>query len=148
VKRVIVPNERNALVSSRRRRSPAKRDVHPDYHPVVFRDSGTGDAFLTRSTATSDKTIEWSEGRTYPVVDVEISSYSADEMFAAVEAVFSPDGGPVETSAEYLVVTARRPRAWRQVRQQPARSSVGDEAPMGAVTTPSLPYSRESSLTV
>jgi SAM-dependent methyltransferase len=32
----------------------------------------------------------------------------ADEMFAAVEAVFSPDGGPVETSAEYLVVTARR----------------------------------------
>jgi hypothetical protein len=32
----------------------------------------------------------------------------ADEMFAAVEAVFSPDGGPVETSAEYLVVSARR----------------------------------------
>lgn len=32
----------------------------------------------------------------------------ADEMFAAVEAVFSPDGGPVETSAEYLVFTARR----------------------------------------
>ena len=32
----------------------------------------------------------------------------ADAMFAAVEAVFSPDGGPVETSAEYLVVTARR----------------------------------------
>jgi len=35
----------------------------------------------------------------------------ADEMFAAVEAVFSPDGGPVDTSAEYLVVTARRPAA-------------------------------------
>jgi hypothetical protein len=33
----------------------------------------------------------------------------ADEMFAAVEAVFSPDGGPVETAAEYLVVTARSP---------------------------------------
>jgi large subunit ribosomal protein L31 len=53
-----------------------KRDVHPDYHPVVFRDSGTGDAFLTRSTATSSRTIEWSDGQTYPVVDVEISSYS------------------------------------------------------------------------
>lgn len=53
-----------------------KRDVHPEYHPVVFRDSGTGDAFLTRSTAVSDRTIEWSDGRTHPVVDVEISAYS------------------------------------------------------------------------
>lgn len=31
----------------------------------------------------------------------------ADEMFAAIEAVFSPDGGPVDRPAEYLVVTAR-----------------------------------------
>ena len=33
-------------------------------------------AFLTRSTATSDQTIEWSDGKTYPVIDVEISSAS------------------------------------------------------------------------
>ncbi|TQK45168.1 ribosomal protein L31 [Streptomyces sp. SLBN-118] len=33
-------------------------------------------AFLTRSTATSDKTIEWEDGNTYPVVDVEISNVS------------------------------------------------------------------------
>jgi large subunit ribosomal protein L31 len=53
-----------------------KKDIHPDYHPVVFRDSGAGMAFLTRSTATSDKTIVWDDGQTYPVVDVEISSAS------------------------------------------------------------------------
>lgn len=27
-------------------------------------------------TATSEKTIEWEDGRTYPVIDVEISSAS------------------------------------------------------------------------
>ena len=52
------------------------QDEHPDYHPVVFRDRAAGYAFLTRSTATSDRTIEWDDGETYPVVDVEISSES------------------------------------------------------------------------
>jgi large subunit ribosomal protein L31 len=53
-----------------------KKGIHPDYHPVVFRDGSAGLAFLTRSTATSEKTIEWEDGQTYPVVDVEISSAS------------------------------------------------------------------------
>ncbi|WP_320784816.1 type B 50S ribosomal protein L31 [Streptomyces sp. CRN 30] len=53
-----------------------QQDKHPDYHPVVFRDRAAGYAFLTRSTATSDRTIEWDDGRSYPVVDVEISSES------------------------------------------------------------------------
>jgi len=43
---------------------------------VVFRDLASGATFLTRSTATSDKTIEWEDGNTYPVIDVEISSES------------------------------------------------------------------------
>lgn len=53
-----------------------KQDRHPDYHAVVFRDRSAGYAFLTRSTATSDRTIEWDDGNTYPVVDVEISAES------------------------------------------------------------------------
>ena len=50
-----------------------KQGIHPDYHPVVFRDRAANLAFLTRSTATSERTITWEDGRTYPVVDVEIS---------------------------------------------------------------------------
>lgn len=50
--------------------------IHPDYHAVVFRDRSAGFAFLTRSTASSDRTIEWEDGQTYPVVDVEVSSAS------------------------------------------------------------------------
>ncbi|GAA2338472.1 type B 50S ribosomal protein L31 [Streptomyces caniferus] len=53
-----------------------KPGIHPEYRPVVFRDSAGDFAFLTRSTATSDKTMEWEDGNTYPVIDVEISSAS------------------------------------------------------------------------
>ncbi|MEU6176081.1 type B 50S ribosomal protein L31 [Streptantibioticus parmotrematis] len=53
-----------------------KPGIHPEYRPVVFRDRTADFAFLTRSTATSDHTIEWEDGRTYPVIDVEISSAS------------------------------------------------------------------------
>lgn len=56
-----------------------KPGIHPPYGPVVFRDRAADFAFLTRSTAaatTTDKTIEWEDGNTYPVIDVEISSAS------------------------------------------------------------------------
>jgi large subunit ribosomal protein L31 len=53
-----------------------KPDIHPDYHPVVFRDRSADFSFLTKSTLKSDKTIEWTDGNTYPVIDVEISSAS------------------------------------------------------------------------
>lgn len=53
-----------------------KSGIHPDYHSVVYRDRNAGYAFLTRSTATSTRTIEWTDGNTYPVVDVQISAAS------------------------------------------------------------------------
>jgi len=53
-----------------------KKDIHPEYRPVVFRDRGADFAFLTRSTIKTDQTIEWEDGNTYPVFDVEVSSAS------------------------------------------------------------------------
>ena len=53
-----------------------KQGIHPDYQPVVFRDRTANVAFLTRSTAASERTITWQDGKTYPVVDVETSSVS------------------------------------------------------------------------
>lgn len=46
--------------------------IHPAYAPVVFRDRSAGWQILTRSTLTSDETVEH-EGRSYPVVDVDVS---------------------------------------------------------------------------
>ncbi|MFI6392070.1 type B 50S ribosomal protein L31 [Nonomuraea sp. NPDC050547] len=53
-----------------------KKNLHPEYRPVVFRDKSADYAFLTRSTRSSAQTIEWTDGRVYPVVDVDVSSAS------------------------------------------------------------------------
>jgi large subunit ribosomal protein L31 len=53
-----------------------KSGIHPDYHTVVYRDRTADYAFLTRSTATSTRTVEWADGNTYPVIDVQISAAS------------------------------------------------------------------------
>ncbi|EXG79730.1 type B 50S ribosomal protein L31 [Cryptosporangium arvum] len=53
-----------------------KPGIHPQYRPVVFRDRSADEAFLTRSTVSTDRTIEWTDGNTYPLVEVDISSAS------------------------------------------------------------------------
>jgi len=53
-----------------------KPQIHSDYRPVVFRDKSADFAFLTRSTMTSPTQITWTDGQTYPVIDVEVSSQS------------------------------------------------------------------------
>jgi large subunit ribosomal protein L31 len=53
-----------------------KQSIHPAYRPVVFRDQAAGYSFLTRSTASSSQTVEWEDGHTYPVIDVEVSAAS------------------------------------------------------------------------
>lgn len=53
-----------------------RKNIHPEYRPIVFRDRSAGTSFLSASTLTSDQTIEWTDGRILPVVDVQISSAS------------------------------------------------------------------------
>lgn len=53
-----------------------KPDIHPVYRRVVYRDASTGDQILTRSTQTSQRTVEWEDGQTYPLVVVDTSSFS------------------------------------------------------------------------
>ena len=52
-----------------------KKDIHPNYRDVVFKDAASGTLFLTRSTIETSETVEY-EGKTYPVSQVEISSAS------------------------------------------------------------------------
>ncbi|MBF6172666.1 type B 50S ribosomal protein L31 [Nocardia blacklockiae] len=53
-----------------------KAGIHPDYHPVIFEDVSTGKRFLTRSTATSTRTAEWTDGNSYPLITVDVTSDS------------------------------------------------------------------------
>jgi large subunit ribosomal protein L31 len=53
-----------------------KKDIHPDYRPVVFQDTAANFSFLTRSTVRTTETIKWTDGQEYPLYKVEISSAS------------------------------------------------------------------------
>ena len=53
-----------------------KKDIHPQFNDIIFRDISCGEMFKTKSTMSSKETIEWEDGNTYPVVNVEISSAS------------------------------------------------------------------------
>ena len=53
-----------------------KQGIHPEYRPVVFMDSTTGFKFLSGSTKISEETVEWEDGKTYPLIRVEISADS------------------------------------------------------------------------
>lgn len=67
-----------------------KKGIHPEYNKVVFRDTSTGFEFLSGSTTTSDETIEWEDGNTYPLIRVEVSSdshpfYTGKQKFAQAD---------------------------------------------------------------
>lgn len=66
-----------------------KQGIHPDYQEVVFMDSSTGAKFVSGSTLKPKETIEF-EGKTYPLVRVEISSdshpfYTGKQKFAQAD---------------------------------------------------------------
>ena len=52
-----------------------KKDLHPEYHPVIFQDMTTGKQFVTRSTAKSAKTEEI-DGVEHYVISMGVTSDS------------------------------------------------------------------------
>ena len=71
-----------------------KPDLHPEYRPVVYQDTSSDFAFLTRSTIQTDETIEWEDGNTYPLAKLEISS--ASHPFYNGKQILVDSGGRVE----------------------------------------------------
>ena len=70
----------------------SKTDLHPkDYRFVVFSDEAAGYSFLTRSTAQSEETIKWTDGKEYPLVKVQISSAS-HPFFTGEEKIIDTEG--------------------------------------------------------
>ncbi|HUX49712.1 MAG TPA: type B 50S ribosomal protein L31 [Spirochaetia bacterium] len=53
-----------------------KKDIHPNYRTVIFKDAASGTLFLSRSTVDTKETIKYEDGNDYPVFQVEISSAS------------------------------------------------------------------------
>jgi len=54
-----------------------KKEIHPkEYRWVVFKDISNDEMILTRSCANSRETITWEDGKEYPLIKMEISSFS------------------------------------------------------------------------
>lgn len=77
-----------------------KSDIHPDYHYVVFRDRSVDMSFLTRSTAHSAQTVEWSDGNTYPLIDVDISAAS-HPFYTGTQRILDTAGRVEKFNARY-----------------------------------------------
>ena len=71
-----------------------KKDIHPKYKEVVFQDSSSDFAFLTKSTMTSKDTIKWEDGNEYPLIKIEVSS--ASHPFYTGKKLFVDTAGRVE----------------------------------------------------
>lgn len=102
-----------------------KKDIHPDYHPVVFMDTATGFKFLTRSTMKSKETIEWEDGAEYPLVKVDVSS--ASHPFYTGKQKYVDSAGRVEKF--------QRKYNWEKRRQEAAEKEKAAQEKKAAAAT-------------
>jgi large subunit ribosomal protein L31 len=68
-----------------------KKDIHPNYRPVVFTDESAKFAFLTRSTVETRDKIVWEDGKEYPLYKMEISSPS-HPFFTGQQRIIDTEG--------------------------------------------------------
>ena len=53
-----------------------KKDIHPEYREVIFKDLASDFAFKGKSTIRTKDKITWEDGAEYPLVKLDISSRS------------------------------------------------------------------------
>lgn len=85
-----------------------KKGIHPtSYRPVVFADEQANFSFLTQSTATTDDTIKWKDGKEYPLVKLFISSKS-HPFFTGEEKIIDTEGRVDRFKARFEAATKRK----------------------------------------
>jgi large subunit ribosomal protein L31 len=68
-----------------------KKNLHPTVRQVVFKDVSCDVSFLGTSTMDSTETITWEDGKSYPLIKVEISSAS-HPFFTGKQRVLDAEG--------------------------------------------------------
>ena len=103
-----------------------KKDLHPtEYRPVVFQDDAAGFAFLTQSTAKSDKTIKWEDGQEYPLVQIHISSAS-HPFYTGKEKLLDTEGRVDRFKARTEAAKARQQALASKAKKAAAKVSKKD----------------------
>lgn len=89
-----VPSAKTAGFNGKTALFDMKKDIHPEYQEVVFQDASSDFKFITRSTMKPTDTIVMEDGKTYPLVKIEVSS--ASHPFYTGKNVFIDTAGRVE----------------------------------------------------
>jgi large subunit ribosomal protein L31 len=113
-----------------------KKEIHPkEYRYVVFEDLNNKEQILTRSTISTDETTTWTDGNTYPLVKVHISS-SSHPFFTGQEKLVDIEGRVDKFKARQLAAVAAK-QAKDARTAKPAAKAAKEEAPekMGRLKT-------------
>lgn len=104
-----------------------KKELHPqDYRPVVVQDPSAGFAFLTKSTAKTDKTIKWEDGNEYPLLEVFISSAS-HPFYTGKETLVDTEGRVDRFKARAEAAKVRQAALANKAKKAAARSTKKDD---------------------
>ncbi len=101
-----------------------KKGIHPEnYRTVVFKDMSNEYMFLSRSTVNTRETIQWEDGKEYPLVKMEISHMS--HPFYTGKSMFVDTAGRIEKfKNRYAKRTIIAPK-------EEAAAPAADETPKG-----------------
>jgi large subunit ribosomal protein L31 len=105
-----------------------KQAIHPnDYRPVVVKDTAADYAFLTKSTAKTDKTIKWEDGNEYPLLEVFISSAS-HPFYTGKETLVDTEGRVDRFKARAEAAKARKEALASKAKKAEVRAAKKAEA--------------------
>jgi large subunit ribosomal protein L31 len=94
-----------------------KADTHPKaYRPMIFRDSASGQSFLTKSCASTPLTATWEDGKEYPLYLMGISAFT--HPFYTGQQKFVDTAGRVDKFQQ---------RAARTAEMQAAKAAAGSK---------------------
>ncbi len=100
-----------------------KKELHPnEYRPMVIQDPSAGFAFLTKSTAKTDKTIKWEDGQEYPLLEVFISSAS-HPFYTGKETLVDTEGRVDRFKARAEAAKARQAALASKAKKTVARAA-------------------------
>ena len=102
-------------------RREMKQGIHPDnYRPVVYQDISDGTMFLVSSTAKTDETVKYTDGKEYPLVKVHISS-SSHPFYTGQEKLLDVEGRVDKFKARAAAAAKARASAKAKVTKNTAK---------------------------
>ena len=87
-----------------------KKNIHPSYHPIIFKDVSTGFTVLTQSTLDkTSETMKWEDGKEYPVYLADISS-SSHPFYTGNQRVLDTEGRVEKFKRKYKNMASLKKR--------------------------------------